>query len=267
MTLLPSLAALRSAAGLMRSLAIYHGRPWRLAAQARFYAGFMGPGDVVFDIGAHVGNRSLAMARTGARVVALEPQALFHGLLTRIMPATVTVLPLAAGAAAKPGVLAISRRHPTVSSLAPGFRDAVGRTEGFRHVAWDASQPVEITTLDALIAAHGLPAFIKIDVEGHEAEVLAGLGRPVPALAFEFLPQALDVARAAIDRLAALGTYEFNVIRGERLDFALSRWQTGSDVMAFLQQSASEGRSGDIYARLAGHFGAKDHGNERCRAP
>ena len=46
-------------------------------------------------------------------------------------------------------------------------------------VRWDSSI-VPATTLDELIAAYGIPAFVKIDVEGMEHEVLAGLSQPVP---------------------------------------------------------------------------------------
>jgi FkbM family methyltransferase len=248
------LTDLPGAVGLVRSLAIYYGRPWRIATMARFYGRFLARGDLAFDVGAHVGNRSLAMAWAGARVVALEPQALFHRFLCRVMPASVTVLPLAAGPAEDTGILAVSRRYPTVSSLAPGFPAKVGQTDRFRRVAWDAAQPVEVTTLDALIRARGMPAFIKIDVEGYEADVLAGLGQPVPAIAFECLPQAFDVTRACVHRLRAIGCYAFNFIRGEGHDFVLTDWQDGQSILAVLEETMRDGRPGDVYARLVqGH--------------
>ena len=56
----------RALAGLARSLVIYRARPWRAAALARFYRGLVGPGDLAFDIGAHVGNRSRALVAAGA---------------------------------------------------------------------------------------------------------------------------------------------------------------------------------------------------------
>ena len=62
------------------------------------------------------------------------------------------------------------------------------RAPGFEGVAWDAAETVEVTTLDRLIADHGLPRFVKIDVEGAEAEVLAGLSHAVAWIAFESLP-------------------------------------------------------------------------------
>ena len=40
----------------------------------RLYAEFVKPGDLVFDIGAHVGDRVRAFRRLGARVIAIEPQ-------------------------------------------------------------------------------------------------------------------------------------------------------------------------------------------------
>jgi FkbM family methyltransferase len=243
--------ALRTWGGVARSLVIYRARPWRLARLARFYAALLVPGDLAFDIGAHVGNRTEAMLRAGARVVALEPQRAFHRYLRRTLPDGVTLLPLAAGAAPGRASLAVSRLHPTVSSLAPGFAEQLGGRAGFAHVTWDAREPVEVTTLDALIARFGRPRLIKIDVEGFEAEVLAGLSTPVDIVAFEYLPEALEVAFAALDRMAGLGAYRFNVVIGEGTAFALAAWVGPQAMRRELVALARSGRPGDIYGRLA----------------
>ena len=69
--------------GLWRSLVVYYGQPWRTVGLRRFHDRLIRPGDRVFDIGAHVGHRSRAMARAGARVIAVEPQPLFADFLAR----------------------------------------------------------------------------------------------------------------------------------------------------------------------------------------
>jgi FkbM family methyltransferase len=243
--------ALRTWSGVARSLLIYRARPWRQARLARLYAGLLAPGDLAFDIGAHVGNRTEAMRRAGARVVALEPQRAFYRYLRRALPDDVILLPLAAGAAPGRASLSVSRLHPTVSSIAPGFAEQVGGSDSFAHVAWDAREQVEVTTLDALIASFGRPRLIKIDVEGFEAEVLAGLSAPVEVVAFEYLPEALDVALAALDRMAGLGAYRFNAVVGERGAFALPDWLGAEAMHSQLVKLARSGRPGDVYARLA----------------
>lgn len=241
---------MRSFAGVARSLVIYRARPWRMAALARFYRTIVGPGDLAFDIGAHAGNRTRALIRAGARVVALEPQAAFHAFLARDLPGGATLVRAAAGARPGEARLAVSRLHPTLASLAPGFAARMAGAAGFEHVTWDAAETVRVTTLDALIEAHGAPRFVKIDVEGFEAEVLRGLSRPVPWIAFEHLPAAPDVAAACIDRLAALGPYRFNLVAGERLAFLLERWTDADGLRAALAARAPDGGSGDVYARL-----------------
>lgn len=237
----------RALAGLARSLVIYRARPWRATALARFYRDLVGPGDLAFDIGAHVGNRTRALVAAGARVVALEPQALFHRFLARDLPPQVTLLRAAAGRTEGEARLAVSRLHPTVSSLAEGFADRMASVPGFDRVRWDEAETVPVTTLDALIAAHGRPRFVKIDVEGHEAEVLAGLSMPLPWIAFEALPAARDTTRAALDRLEALGRYRFSAIPGEATRFALPFGST-ADLLPGL--AALGNRPADVYARL-----------------
>ena len=68
------LEAFRTARGIARSLRIYYGDRAHAAAMDRLYGQFVRPGDLVFDVGAHVGDRLASFARLGARVVALEPQ-------------------------------------------------------------------------------------------------------------------------------------------------------------------------------------------------
>lgn len=243
--------AVLSRIGLARSLVIYRARPWVIPRLARFYRGIVGPGDLAFDIGAHVGSRTRALLAAGARVVAVEPQALFRDFLRRDLPPGAVLVEAAVGAEPGSARLAVSRLHPTVSSLAPGFAARMAAAPGFARVRWDAEETVAVVTLDALIAAHGRPRFVKIDVEGHEAEVLAGLSQPVPVIAFEALPAAPAVACAALARLAELGDYRFNLVAGERPAFALSDWQSAEGIRAALETQAARGRPGDVYARLA----------------
>jgi FkbM family methyltransferase len=243
---------LRRAVGLVRSLVIY-ARPGRQRSLRRLYAPFVYPGALVFDIGAHIGDRTRAFAALGARVVAFEPQPQVQGLLrffTRGLPA-VTLRREAVGRSPGRLPLAISLDAPTVSTLSGEWRDAVRENNpGFSRVRWQEALEVEVVTLEQMIALYGLPDFCKIDVEGFEAEVLRGLDQPIPALSFEFVLGSLDYALQAMQELQRLGRYQFNVIEGEKRRFLFSEWHDAEALMAWLQAGADAVVSGDIYARL-----------------
>lgn len=244
--------ALPDRLGLLRSLFLYR-RPGRQRGLRRFYRAFVAPGDLVFDIGAHLGDRSTAFSALGARVVALEPHPYLVQWLERFARGDdrITVRAEAVGRASGTATLAISRRSPTVSTLSEGWRARMPEVnQRFRNVRWEEGVTVPVTTLDALIEEHGLPEFCKIDVEGYEAEVLEGLSRPVKAVSVEFVQGALEVAAACVRRLEVLGRYEFNVAPGEGRRLQFEGWRTGETVLQWLDAGAGGAPSGDLYARI-----------------
>ncbi|GHC33779.1 hypothetical protein GCM10008094_28270 [Aidingimonas halophila] len=163
----------------------------------------------------------------------------------------ITLIAKAAGAMPGEASLSLSLATPTVSTLANRWRDTLARdNKGFRHIRWDDTVTITVTTLDTLIDEQGVPAFCKIDVEGFEDQVLAGLSRPLPALSVEFVAGALDIALTCVNRLESLGGYEYNVVAGEARRFKWHEWQTAQRVQAWLDQGADGLASGDLYARL-----------------
>jgi FkbM family methyltransferase len=238
--------------GIVRSLVIYHGLPGKHRRELRLYREFLGPGDLAFDVGAHVGGRVRAWRRLGARVVAVEPQPDLLRVLRLFFGRDrgVAIVPTAVGARVGRAKLAVSTATPTVSSMSPDWIESVTADRGFARVRWDRSVEVEVSTLDELIAIHGEPAFCKIDVEGFEADVVAGLTRPVRALSFEYVPSAHDATMATLENVERLGDYVYNYSPAETMRLASEHWIDAAELVRRLERIRPSGRSGDIYARL-----------------
>jgi FkbM family methyltransferase len=222
----------------------------RHAAQESFYATLIGRDDIVFDVGANVGHRTQIFSRLCRRVIAVEPQAqCVRHLRSRFMfSKNVIIEQLALGEREGEALLSESDSH-TISSMSSRFIETVGKTR-FSDSHWERQVKVEVKTLDQLIARYGLPRFIKIDVEGYEAQVLAGLSQAVPFLSFEFTPELMDESEKCVARLDSISDrYLYNYCLGEDLSFVLASHVRGAELKErILPELARQGDFGDLYA-------------------
>lgn len=235
--------------GVARSLVIYYGQPWKTARMKRFYAQFVSPDDLCIDVGAHVGNRVRAWRSLGARVVAIEPQPRMVDMLQHLFGADtrVDILPIGLSDAAGELTLHVNTRNPTITSFSSDWVDAFSRIESS---PFDEEIGVAVTTLDEVVEQFGMPGFCKIDVEGFEDKVMAGLSVPIPVLSFEAFPLEVDRSLACVDRLMELGPYRFRTVRAEQFRWVESDWIDAEGIRARLRSWTMDEGSGDVYARL-----------------
>lgn len=128
-----------------------------------FVLHLLGRGDLLADVGANIGSYSILAASRGAQSVAFEPSfaartRLEENVRLNGFMSKVEVRPEAAGATE--GGASFTLGQDTINHIvAPGEAGP--------------SERVAVTTLDRALAGR-VPTLVKINVEGFEAEVLAG---------------------------------------------------------------------------------------------
>ncbi|MDI6101704.1 FkbM family methyltransferase [Actinoplanes sp. NEAU-A12] len=244
-----SLKADPTVAAIHRSLGFYYGNAAQDATMDAFYAPFVRPGDLVFDIGSHVGDRIGSFRRLGARVVAVEPQPLCIRAIKEIYAGDEDVILVEAVCGASEGTAQfyVNSENPTVSTASTEFVKAADGAQGWQDQVWDEQIEVPSLTLDDLVKSYGIPAFTKIDVEGFESSVLAGLSQIVPALSFEFTTIERSVALRCLDQVAALGFTAFNLSMGESMRMEFGEWRSRDEMAAHIRALPHEANAGDVY--------------------
>lgn len=222
-------------------------------ARTRLYSEFIKAGDLVFDAGANTGNRSAVFAELGARVIAIEPQkeCVRHLYIRFRENPRVSIVPKALGAAVGTQDMQLSNLTQT-GSLNPDLVRAEHTDPRWEEVVWTGTRRVPVTTLDTLIAEYGVPSFVKLDIEGYEAQALQALSRPLRALSFEFVPVYLKSARESIARLELLGGARYNYAVMEDMQLLLDTWVGGDEMLRILDtlEHTDKFLYGDVYARM-----------------
>jgi len=194
--ILPSGLALALARRLMKSAGLGHGGivaksgEMKAAATALAKAGVRTRDPVLFDVGGNIGEWTLAAKQMwpSAQVHVFEPSA---SHLEKLGPALkslgdVTVNPCALGVEAGEATL---YKDAEITGLASMTRRDLAHVG----LSMDMSETIRVDTLDRYCTSHGITAIdmLKIDVEGHELDVLKGAAglldqRKVAVVQFEF---------------------------------------------------------------------------------
>jgi FkbM family methyltransferase len=186
-----------------------------------------------------------------AKVISVEPQQSCTAILRCAYgkDPKVSVVSAACGAAPGSAVMRVAE-DDSLSSLSDDWISAM-RSGRFSYDLWTKQEPCVLVTLDDLIHSYGEPAFIKIDVEGYELNVLRGLTRRVRCVSFEFHPERFDRAMECADYLCALGLSRFNVSLGETLRMLVESWIGRNDLPVLLKESCVDADVyGEIYATI-----------------
>jgi FkbM family methyltransferase len=183
----------------------FAGAAWESVEQKSYesFASAVRAGDVVYDVGAHIGTYTLVALQKsapGGRVVAYEPVDLTRDFLKRHLQWNgggdrVVVRPVCCGS-----------QHGQASLY---FREGeMNGDSGLVPESGANNMVVPVRTLDSEVKELGLvPTIIKIDVEGWELEVLKGaeyiLARYHPLLFLSLHPEALARLHTGIDAVQA----------------------------------------------------------------
>jgi FkbM family methyltransferase len=207
-------------------------------------------GDLIFDVGANQGYKTDIFMRFGAKVVAVEPDETSQEILKqrflkyRLKRKRLIIVAKAVSDRGSTETMWIDSPGGAKNTLSQKWAETLRADDRrFGHeLGFGQRKVVETISIEQLIAAHGLPFFVKIDVEGHELHVLRGMQRSVPYLSFEVnLP---EFRREGLECIQVLGSLapdgKFNYTPDCRRGLVLERWLPKEEFSAVLDSCRDE---------------------------
>ncbi len=221
-----------------------------LKKRAHFYASFIKQNDLVFDVGANMGNRIEAFLHITPNIVAIEPQPSCINFLKTKFGKKIHIEPVGLSYEEGEANMFIADES-TISSFSKEFISTLKQTR-FKQHQWDKQIKVPITTLDNLIKKYGTPHFCKIDVKGFEYEVLRGLDKALPILSFEYcVPEFTENVTQCLSHLHIIDSnFEYNFSVQETMSWHEKDWKSYDDFLEIvISEAFSKTLFGDIYVK------------------
>jgi len=219
-----------------------------------FFSQFIRKNNLCFDIGANVGDITLALNALGSKVVAIEPvnSAFFKLKKNFFNLKNIKTINFAIGNKESESTITVCE-DDTLSSMSKEYIKKMVSIKELSNLEWNQRQKVKVTTIDKLIQKYGIPNYIKIDVEGYEWEVLRGLSTPINLISFEFNTYLLNAFENCTKLLSKLGHYEYNYEIREKKNLILPRWVEKKQIEKIILSVDKGILFGNIYARLKDH--------------
>ena len=202
-------------------------------------------GDLIFDIGANHGDKSRIFLLLGARVIAVEPDEKSLNILKerfvkyRLTKLPFIVVPKAASDKSSVRTLFVNAPGSALNTLNEKWAETLRKDKArFKEdLNFGQSKQVETVSIVELTAVHGSPFFIKIDVEGHELNVLRGMQQAVPYVSFEVnLPEFRTEGLECINVLQCLSADgRFNYATDCQRGLILKNWVRAEQFLEILK--------------------------------
>jgi FkbM family methyltransferase len=173
--------------------------------------------NLVFDIGYNHGEFSRAVLEKykGCKIIALEANESLYLQQVGSIPEVTLINSLVSNEDNTEKAFYINHQDG-ISTASEDFtqnsRFARGSKYVFNTGGWNGAVQVKTITLDSILSKYGDPDLIKIDVEGYEETVIAGLTKKVPLLCFEFHEEFTLDGIACLDHLHSIGFSEFGMV-------------------------------------------------------
>lgn len=164
--------------------------------------------NLVFDIGCNVGNTLDIFKDVAQNVIGFEPNPeLVNILREKYSNSNVIIDDRAISNKEGTEIFNISKEH-TISTIS---NDWITNSRFTGEYEWSQSILIPTTTLNNIIDQYGIPDYIKIDVEGHEYEVISSFSKLLnkTLISFEWAEEQKEKIIKSMNHLYSIGYKNF----------------------------------------------------------